>query len=140
MINFFIENFTEELPHDWLIAILASYYKGFFFYNVPLFYYRLHSNNAIGVPQGGRNEEWVRLLYAQDCVKAMDVVENVFPSYWNDHPECQARRTFSQEHIRIIQRRDLKGLLKQAGNPYYKELKSFRARLMDIWFILTHKK
>lgn len=135
----FVDSFTDLLPHDWLIAMLSSYEKGFYFYNVPLFKYRMHPKNTIGVPKGNKNEEWVRILYAEDLNSAMKAVKLLFPQYWNEHSECNQRLKFSSEHIQAIKHRDILNLIKQNKNPMYRELKSPRARVMDLIFAITHK-
>ena len=134
----FVQNFTDEIPHDWLIGLLASFEQGFYFLNQSLFYYRIHDHNTIGVPKGKKNEEWVRLLFAQDMEKAMTVVKKLFPDYWLYHPDCAARLRFAQNHIQAIQNRSFAVLLRQNFDPHYRELKSGRARAMDLFFVLTH--
>lgn len=135
----FIEKFTDRIPHDWLIALIGSRNQGFFFLNRPLFCYRIHESNTIGVPEGRKNEEWVRLQTARDVINAMTVVHDIFPEYWHDHPECRERLAFSQEHLEALINRSVSALLRQNMNPYYWELKRFRARIMDLFFVITHK-
>lgn len=41
----------NKAPHDYLIAFLYATKKNLYFYNKPLIKYRLHNNNAIGLPK-----------------------------------------------------------------------------------------
>ena len=45
---------------------------------------------------------------------------------------------FDKEHIEAIQDRKFFRLLKQNFNPYYRHLKSKKARCMDLLFVLIH--
>lgn len=47
LLNEFFLN-AGEVPHDWLINVIAAQRGGLFFYNKELIKYRLHSNNTIG--------------------------------------------------------------------------------------------
>ena len=42
-------DYEYELPHDWLIALIASVDNGYYHLNTSLINYRIHISNAIGV-------------------------------------------------------------------------------------------
>lgn len=49
-------DYEYELPHDWLLALIASVDNGYFHLNKPLINYRIHSSNAIGVSKAKKSE------------------------------------------------------------------------------------
>lgn len=49
-------DYEYELPHDWLLALVASVDNGYFHLNKPLINYRIHSSNAIGVSKAKKSE------------------------------------------------------------------------------------
>lgn len=134
----YLANWTDCLPHDWLIALLSSHDEGFYFLNIPLFYYRTHSQNTIGVPKGKKAEEWVRLKFAQDMLDVMETIREIWPDEFRKNPVYQQRREFAQKHIQALRDRSFWKLIGQNANPIYPELKSPRARIMDLAFVLMN--
>lgn len=49
-------DYEYELPHDWLLALIASVDNGYFHLNKPLINYRIHSSNAIGVSKAKNSQ------------------------------------------------------------------------------------
>lgn len=49
-------DYEYELPHDWLIALIASVDNGYFHLNTPLINYRIHSSNTIGVSKAKKSQ------------------------------------------------------------------------------------
>ena len=49
-------DYEYELPHDWLLVLIASVDNGYFHLNKPLINYRIHSSNAIGVSKAKKSE------------------------------------------------------------------------------------
>lgn len=47
----FLESFSGLCPHDWELNIFGAALDGLFFLNKSLIKYRLHANNAIGLPK-----------------------------------------------------------------------------------------
>ena len=135
-VRMYLEHWDDRLPHDWLIALLTSHEAGFFFLNKPLFYYRTHSQNTIGVPRGRKGEEWVRLKFAEDLRDTMTTVKEIWPDEFEKDVLYQKRLDFAKEHILALQDRSFWRLIRQNRNPIYAELKSVRARFMDLVFVL----
>lgn len=135
----YLKHWTDLMPHDWLIALLASHEEGFYFLNTPLFRYRTHSRNTIGIPKGRKNEEWARLKFAEDMLDAMNTISYIWPEEFRKNRSYQERMMFCKEHITAIKHRDTVRLIMQNANPIYKELKTYRARLMDLLFSLSNK-
>lgn len=52
----FLAYFTDIIPHDWLINIIAANENGLYFWNHPFTYYRIHDKNAIGVENLGKTK------------------------------------------------------------------------------------
>ena len=134
--NAYLANWTDRIPHDWLIALLASHENGFYFLNKPLFCYRTHSQNTIGIPKGKKAEEWVRLKFAEDMRDAMTTVRDIWPEEFKKSDVYQKRILFADAHIQALHNRSFWDLIWQNLNPVYHELKSGRARLMDLYFVL----
>ena len=76
ILQLFVKSGTDYLPHDWQIALIASHGRSFYFLNEPLFRYRIHEKNTIGVPFGKRNEEWVRIKVAEDLRNSVLTIQN----------------------------------------------------------------
>lgn len=49
-------DYEYELPHDWLIALIASVDNGYYHLNTSLINYRIHSSNAIGVSKAKNSQ------------------------------------------------------------------------------------
>lgn len=49
-------DYEYELPHDWLIALIASVDNGYYHLNTSLINYRIHSSNTIGVSKAKKSE------------------------------------------------------------------------------------
>ncbi|WP_297567549.1 glycosyltransferase family 2 protein [uncultured Faecalibaculum sp.] len=138
--NEFVENGSHSrLPHDWLIALIASHKKGFYFLNQPLFFYRIHASNTIGVPKGQKKEEWVRLKFAEDMLDAARTAQALWPQEYGQDLGMNHRIRFCIDHIDALKKRSFFKLLAQNLDPVYGELKSYRARAMDLLFAMTSK-
>lgn len=49
-------DYEYELPHDWLIALIASVDNGYYHLNTSLINYRIYSSNTIGVSKAKKSE------------------------------------------------------------------------------------
>ncbi len=47
--DFYVENASLLIPHDWEINMYAAKFCGLYFYNDSLIRYRIHQNNTIGI-------------------------------------------------------------------------------------------
>lgn len=144
----FMKRFSTKLPHDWIINLIASKHGSMYFYNRSLFGYRIHSKNTIGAKDANlttsehiktANEENTRILVCRDGMKVLETIKEVNPTYYEANKErFDAYYQFDKEHIEAIQNRKFFRLLKQNFNPYYRHLKSRKARCMDLLFVLIH--
>lgn len=46
----FLDKTQSVAVHDWEINLVSSLFDGCYFYNIPTIKYRIHSNNAVGIP------------------------------------------------------------------------------------------
>ena len=72
-------------------------------------------------------------------MKVLETIKEVNPEFYDDNKKrFDAYYQFDKEHIEAIQDRKFFRLLKQNFNPYYRHLKSKKARCMDLLFVLIH--
>lgn len=139
--------FSEEFHHDWLINILASEQNGMYFLNIPLFKYRIHSNNAIGLKGNvnlkgmdhlvSTNTVAARMNTAKNCIETLNKLEELDNELSLNYPTYKNYREFFNKQILYIENGKVIQLIIQNLNPYYKYFKTVKGRLMDI--IVTFK-
>ena len=91
----FIKYYTDDLPHDYLINLLASLKNGLYFINCPTFLYRIHNNNLIGIkrPIDSINNAVLdkRIIMCRNLLRGMGEIERFI--YENvDEPNIPLRR------------------------------------------------
>ena len=139
--------FSVDFHHDWLINILASEQNGMYFLNVPLFHYRIHSKNTIGLKGNvtlkgmdhlvSTNTVDARTNTAKNCIETLNKLEELDNELGLNYPTYTNYREFFNKHILYIENGKVIQLIIQNLNPYYKYFKTFKGRLMDI--IVTFK-
>lgn len=139
--------FSEEFHHDWLINILASEQNGMYFLNIPLFKYRIHSKNTIGLKGNvtlkgmdhlvSTNTVDARTNTAKNCIETLNKLEELDNELCLSYPTYTNYREFFNKHILYIENGKVIQLIIQNLNPYYKYFKTIKGRLMDI--IVTFK-
>lgn len=144
-----VAHFSTKIHHDWLINLTAAKYQGMYFWNHPLFYYRIHEHNTIGTPAVNYNK-WkrlketntldVRIKLAQEVLDVLEALQESDPKFC-ERPEVefQQRKEWHQKHIEYLSGHQLLKLISQNRSPYYGQLKTRNARMMDILFILQNK-
>ena len=145
----FLQCFTEQRFHDWLINLLASANHGLYFYNHPLFQYRVHSKNTIGINEVETLSEKDRLkktntlhwrtLFAQSSVESIEILESVYPDLYRVQPDIAKKKDFYKKHIEYLDTGKVVSLLLQNFSPYYGRIKTKKARIMDLYFALHRK-
>ena len=141
-----LENFDSRLPHDWLLSMIASSYQGMYFYNKPLFRYRLHDNNSIGVEyltqstsehvQKASSTE-LRMQNSLNALIVLEDVEMMNPAFYETREkEFKELKKFLVKHNQNLENKSFFGLLKQNTQPFYKMIKTKKARVMDLVFAL----
>ena len=144
-----LDCFDERIEHDWLICMLAASYNSLYFYNVALFRYRLHQNNQIGISYEGEgqiehivksNNELIRVMPACNAINVLDILRKANPEYFKSREEWfNGMIDFCNRHVKMLNDRNIIGLLRQNVSPYYGVIKTKKARLMDVVFVLMNK-
>lgn len=139
--------FSVDFHHDWLINILASEQNGMYFLNIPLFKYRIHSKNTIGLKGNvnlkgmdhlvSTNTVDARTNTAKNCIETLNKLEELDNELCLNYPTYTNYREFFNKHILYIENGKVIQLIIQNLNPYYKYFKTIKGRLMDI--IVTFK-
>lgn len=134
----YLKFFTDELPHDWALNVVAAMEKKCYYLNSPMFYYRIHGKNTIGLNEGltlkKKNSVEVRTYDAKQAMKVLCLIEHINNSFCLENPWLEQMRRFSENHIRYLEKRNFIRILLQNFNPYYKRLKTVRGRLLDMFF------
>ena len=139
--------FSDDFHHDWLINILASEQNGMYFLNIPLFHYRIHSKNTIGLKGNvtlkgmdhlvSTNTVDARTNTAKNCIQTLNELEKLDNELSLNYPTYTNYREFFNKHISYIENGKVIQLIIQNFNSYYKYFKTTKGRLMDI--IVTFK-
>lgn len=144
----FIDYFTEELFHDWLINLLAAKRGGMYFFNKALFHYRIHPKNTIGLNEQENYEserdrlavssssEHYRIYSANQSYHTLDVLLKVDPTLLQFQKDAKEKRNFYYQHVQNLKNKKFISTLLQNTSPYYKLVKSNKARIMDLIYCL----
>lgn len=144
--DFVVHHFDDRLPHDWIISLYASIDGGMYFYNKSEFKYRIHSDNSIGVSTLNQSAtQHVNRAYqfeeryqkARDALYVLDVLKsNCIDYYMQNEKKLNAIESFMEHHVSYLKNKKFFGLLGQNRYVYYKKLKTYRARIMDLLYCL----
>ena len=146
--HFYLEHFSDKTPHDWLLNLYSATINSMYFYNIPLFKYRLHEENTLGIPDVNEkaashakraNDITIRLQQPVATLDALNAIKKHVPSYYTQHKVyIDTLYEFVCDHINFIEHKRILSLFFQNFNPCYRKMKSFRSRVMDIIYILSH--
>lgn len=144
--DFVVHHFDDRLPHDWIISLYASIDGGMYFYNKSEFKYRIHNDNSIGVSTLNQSAtQHVNRAYqfeeryqkARDALYVLDVLKsNCIDYYMQNEKKFNAIESFMEHHVSYLKNKKFFGLLGQNRYVYYKKLKTYRARIMDLLYCL----
>ena len=144
--DFVVSHFDTRIPHDWLIGVYASLNHGMYFLNKPLFQYRIHKENTLGVTflnqsakehvnQSKTLEE--RTALAKSVLDVLEIIKvNCSWFYENKKDYYSGFEVFLSNHISYLKNKNFFRLLLQNSSPYYRKIKSYRARIMDLLYCL----
>lgn len=139
--NAFIKHFDETIPHDWIINVIAGIQKKCYYWNVPMFFYRIHDNNTIGLNDSmafkKKNTMEVRTKDARQALKVLEFIEKVDNVFYSENSLLKKAKGFSFKHVKNLEERSFVGLFLQNLNPCYRKLKTFRGRILDLFFVLN---
>ncbi|MBR2189141.1 MAG: glycosyltransferase family 2 protein [Eubacterium sp.] len=132
----FLETFSAELPHDWSVNLIASEQSGLYFYNHPLFRYRIHANNALGlapqVPWKERLSVQYRTIDARQCRAVLRELKRLSPAICETNPEVRKEEAFIEKYVDAVVHRRFFRLIMMGANPRYQEIKSRKAWAADV--------
>ena len=138
----FTETFTAELPHDWYINLIASEKSGLYFYNHPLFRYRIHGGNALGlVPQVSLKEKFsvqYRTADARQNRAVMRELKQISPDICETNPEVRKEETFMEKYVHAVTHHNFLRIFLFGANPRYQEIKSRKAWVVDVICTMLH--
>ena len=138
----FLQQFDETIPHDWIINVIAGMKKKCYYWNEPMFYYRIHDNNTIGLNDNmalnKKNTMEVRTRDAIQANKVLSFIEKVDKVFYDENSWLKKAKEFSLGHVKNLEERKIIRLLMQNFDPYYSKLKTFRGRMLDLFFVLNN--
>lgn len=134
------------LPHDWMLSLIAASKNELYFWNEPLFDYRIHADNTIGLPQSSRFEFFNRIknmntLYNRTIVikqskEVLETLEINYPELMTENRKQQLQ--FTKENLKLIEYKKIIPLIGQFSNPFYHQYKSKFGQIMDLIYCITH--
>ena len=134
----YLKCFTNELPHDWVLNVVAAMNKTCYYLNSSMFFYRIHDKNTIGLNEGltlnKKNSLTVRTHDAKQAVKVLSLIEKIDCDIYQENRWLKDMRDFAENHVTCLENKKLFGIMLQNFNPYYKKLKTVRGRLLDMFF------
>lgn len=134
----YLKCFTNELPHDWVLNVVAAMNKTCYYLNSSMFFYRIHDKNTIGLNEGltlnKKNSLTVRTHDAKQAVKVLSLIEKIDCNIYHENIWLEDIKNFAKNHIVYLENKKLFGIMLQNFNPYYKKLKTVRGRLLDMFF------
>lgn len=137
----FVKQFDDTIPHDWIINVIAGMQKKCYYWNVPMFFYRIHDNNTIGLNDSmafkKKNTMEVRTKDARQALKVLEFIEKVDNVFYGENSLLKKAKGFSFKHVKNLEERNFVGLFLQNFNPCYRKLKTFRGRILDLFFVLN---
>ena len=141
--DFVVHHFDDRLPHDWIISLYASIDGGMYFYNKSEFKYRIHNDNSIGVStlnQSATQHVNRAYQFEERYQKARDALyvlkSNCIDYHMQNEKKFNAIESFMEHHVSYLKNKKFFGLLGQNRYVYYKKLKTYRARIMDLLYCL----
>jgi len=136
--DLFLQHFVEELPHDWILNVIAAMDKKCYYLNSPMFFYRIHDKNTIGLNEGlalnRKDSLTVRTHDAKQAIKVLNLIEKIDCNIFNENIWLTDTKRFAENHIVFLENKKLFEIMLQNFNPYYKKLKTVRGRLLDMFF------
>lgn len=137
----FLNHFNETIPHDWMINVIAGMRKKCYYWNVPMFFYRIHDNNTIGLNDQMdlkiKNTMEVRTKDAKQSLAVLGFIEKADGAFYSENSWLKKAKGFSFKHVKNLEERRFWGLLFQNFNSCYGKIKTFRGRILDLFFVLN---
>ena len=104
-------------------------------------FYRIHDNNTIGLNDNmalkKKNTIEIRTKDASQAQKVLELIDKIDHVYYSENSWLRMAEEFSLKHVQYLKERNIFGLLFQNINPCYRKLKTFRGRILDLFFVLN---
>ncbi|MBQ7707419.1 MAG: glycosyltransferase [Lachnospiraceae bacterium] len=133
---------TYNIPHDWMINIIAAMNNGLFMLNEPLIYYRLHDGNTIGLNRadtiGKRIADYEDIANQKmDMLKLLKETDRsvFFKEY--DHMKLMVKSYYIR--CEMLERKKLFGYLRSFKKFKLKEVMDYKSMLYDLYLIARRK-
>ena len=141
-----LDHWDDRIAHDWLLALFAAWEKGLYFYNKPLFCYRIHSSNTTGMIQGEKtgllkklsniNSYHYRTIVKKDSLNVLDVIEKQLPEAWNE--KRQQEKDFFAATLKGVETGSPALIWKQKNSPLYVQSSGRFGWAADFFYALSH--
>lgn len=136
--DLYLQFFVEELPHDWILNIIAAIGKKCYYLNSPLFSYRIHGENTTGLNDrltlNEKNSLAVRTHDAREAVKVLDLIEKMDSKFYHENGRLVQMKSFATNHVAYLEHKRTGKIMLQNLSPYYRKLKTVRGRLLDMFY------
>ena len=84
-----------------------------------------------------KNTMDVRVKDAKQALKVLEFIEKVDIVFYSENSLLKKAKGFSFKHAKNLEERNFVGLIFQNFNPCYRKLKTFRGRILDLFFALN---
>lgn len=150
LVDAFVKEYRGRIPHDWFANLIAARGDGLYFYNHPLFQYRIHGDNALGLaPDVSWKEKFspeVRTLDARQSRNVLLELHRIAPELFDrmsQDPtarEAQDQKDFIQDYLKAVEEKKTFRMLGMYGNPRYREIRSREGWAADVFCTVFGKK
>lgn len=91
-----LEHYSTDIEHDYLINSIAASFDSMYFYNKPLFQYRLHEKNSIGAQYDTQTKEEhlqrantlkIRTQNAHNALNVLNIIRLANSDYYQENQE-----------------------------------------------------
>ena len=147
IIQDYLSSDNPDLPHDWMLSLCAARKYSLFFLNEPLFDYRIHQDNTIGLPQGSRftlfqrlktiNSERNRTIVLKQSKDVLNTIKNNFPESWDE--EKQNLAAFAGQALDALAKKKAGAVIALMKNPDFSKFKSRAGQWMDVFYCLSRR-
>ncbi len=123
VVDLYLKNANDELPHDYQLDLISSALSGFVFYNVPLNKYRIHSKNTLGIKPLNQT----RLEIAEEKLNLSRVIKDI-------SDESKALNRLCEKRYAALFEKSLRKTFLLNFIREYKQYYSFKERIGDILY------
>ncbi len=150
VVDEFVKEYRGRIPHDWFANLIAAHEGGLYFYNHPLFQYRIHEHNALGLaPKVSWKQKLapeIRTLDARQSRNVLLELHRIAPEMFDRKSqdaaarEAQDQKDFIQDYLKAVEEKKTFRMLGMYGNPRYREIRSREGWAADVFCSVFGKK